>query len=442
MIFFTTCLLATLCPATASAESVTPEEAVRAALDRHPAIAEAKARVERAKASLKAVEAGYEPSMTLSANALQGDNPQEGLGVKLLQSRATARDLQPDQLQDPRAYQNVQGRIALNLSVHDPQRIDRIESARAEVRAAEENIRAVTQGVVYQTLEQFYSFVLARADAVVLQARIDDAEDELREALALKNQGLVLGSDYHLARAVLGQMKQQQVRLNAQIKTARAALNIAMGRQAGQALEPAGRIDIDSPPAARLSDLQAGLDRRPERQAAREQIAAAKTFLAAEAKSNRPVVTGFGQVEENVHSIDRHANNYLVGLRLTAPIFDPVDPARENLRKADVREAEARMESVKDLTELDFERRLHEYDGIREEIPVARQTLGESKEALGMFRKLYKSGKQSIADVLEAEMALYQSHANLNQTYYALRTAYARLLLAAGQLESAPVELK
>src|SRR3990167_4956920 len=288
------------------ASAVTLDEAARESLARHPAIAEAKARVEVAKAGLKAVEAGYEPSLTLSGGAVQGDNPQEGLGVKLLQSRATTRDLQPDQLQDPRAYQNVQGRLALNLSVHDPQRADRMEAARAQVRSAEENLRSVTQDVLYQTIEQFYSLILARADALVIQARIDESDDEIRDALALKNQWLVLGSDYHFARAIFGQMKQAHVRAKSRIKTASAALNITMGQPPAQALEPTGRLDMDSPPISNPAILLESLDRRPARRATRERTAAAKRTLDAESKFGRPVITGFGQMEENARSADQH----------------------------------------------------------------------------------------------------------------------------------------
>lgn len=434
-------MVAAICLCVHPAGAVSIEDAVQAALKNSPEMALATAGVILAESRLDMARSGYMPDIGMSASALQGDNPVDAFGTKLLQSRTTANDMQVDQLLDPRASRNVQGRLSLNVPIHTPQLSNIIESARAACDSARENLRATRQDISAKAIQAYYDVLLTQSNLAAIQARITEAEGELEEASRLKNQGLVLGSDYHLARTMLGQLKQELIHTRARVKIARGALNIRMGRDADSNIELSGGLETTQLPDADDA-LQRAAGDRPDVRAARSDESAAVNDLQTESKSHLPVVRGFGDVEEDAYSLDRQSNNYRIGIRLTVPIFDPADRAREAMHRAARDRSRAWTDVVEDAADVDILGRFHEYQAVRESVPVARQTLEDAKEALRMFRQLYRNGRQSIADVLKGEFSLYQSQAGLNSTLRDVRVGYAELLRAAGRLDTVPDSLK
>ncbi|MEK7745304.1 MAG: TolC family protein, partial [Elusimicrobiota bacterium] len=61
------------------------------------------------------------------------------------------------------------------------------------------------------------------------------------------------------------------------------------------------------------------------------------------------------------------------------------------------------------------------------------------KMALELFRPLYREGRQSVLDVLRAELALAQAEAAYLENLQALHASYAALRLAEGSFDDAAV---
>ena len=417
------------------ARALTLQEAAEAVLRNSPDLSAAEAEVSRAESARRLERAAYWPGLAAGASYTRSDDPVFAFGTLLSQSRFTAQDFQIDRLNSPSALDDILADASLQVRLWDPSRGKAVKAARSDRLAAESARDAVRQGLIFRTLETFDGLLLARRRTEILDERIAESEDEIREADRLKAQGLVLGSDYHLARSILGQLRQQRVQSQAERRGFERALNILMGREEDSPLEVSGDLSLKRPwPSP--ENLRPGLN--PEVGAARRREEAARLRWEGESRSLWPSLQGFSRVEQHSYRLESGAWDYTAGARLSLPLGDPSYRARIALRSAGWAEAQAGIRSAEDQTRLEWAKQDEAYRALSEQKDLALQTLDEARQALDQFRRLYRSGRQSVADVLQGELALAQAASGVEQCDYDLRIAYARLLLAGGTLRIVP----
>ncbi len=240
----------------------------------------------------------------------------------------------------------------------------------------------------------------------------------------------------------MGQLKQSLLQAEYQERTARAALNILMGREESSPLAVAGSLPVEKAKKIEINPFLDGASEHPQARGARYAAEGARADSLSESRSIWPRLAGFSQVEGDGDRMDRGGWNYMAGLRVQMPFFDPSYGSRVNLKKAAAKESEAVGKIANHRIRMRVHQEFNLYSAAAERLPLGVDSAAEAKNALDMFKKLYRSGRQSIADLMQGEMMLVQARSGLDQTYFDLRAGYARLLWASGQLETLPEELQ
>ena len=433
--------LALSAPSFAGALSL--RDVVSAVLARNAALQKSQAQVDQAAGALGAARSGYSPALDLKSGLTHGDNPVYAFGSRLDQGRFEASDFALDRLNHPDSVTNLQAQARLRIDLLDGQRPSRVRAARSQADMARQGRESTLQALRFQAVQSFYALLESQEQEKILDQRIAESESELADALRLKQQGLVLGSDFLLGRAILGELKQRRVQAQAQTAAARSALLTLMEADAGGPLELNG--SLDPPPdlkAAELAGLLESLGAHPVLKAADASSARAGAELDAEKRSAWPVLSGFGSVEGDGDHLDSGSWNYLSGVQVRMPLLDPGYRSRLTLRRAGLAQAQADRRLASEELALEVRNQYQKFASMQENLPLARQTAADAEEAVRIFRKLYRSGRQSIADVLRGELVLAQAQGALAQNLGGLRVEYARLLLVSGRLDDLPKEFQ
>ncbi len=420
------------------ADALSLTEIAATVLSANAAMDSAEAQSDQAQSGISYARAAYFPGLSVSGSYTRGNNPVYAFGTLLGQSRFESGDFVLDKLNHPSALDNLQGQAGIQMQILNWRRKGQVEAARSVGRAAQEGRRLVRQQLLAQTIEVYCGILLAQKQSDILRERIQESEGELKDATRLKDQGLVLGSDYHLARSILGQLRQQLVQAESQIRSAKAVLNVLMTRREEDVLDISGDLAWTQTPALDWASLTGSLAAHPLLNSAKYSSEGAEWDAKAESRGSWPVFSGFSTVEGNGYKMDAGGWNYLAGLKLAVPLFDPGQGPRTQLKQSAARQAQDAGKMAEDRQRVDLYQKFRFYQAAKDRLPLAAETEDEARNALSMFKKLYRSGRQSIADVLQGEAALAQSQSALQQVYFDLRVGYARTLEAAGRLEDVP----
>lgn len=422
----------------APSRALTLTEAAQAVLRANPVMAAAEAESDAAQGAVSTARASYFPGVALSGAYTHGNNPVYAFGTRLGQSRFETGDFALDNLNHPSSVANLQGQAGLQIQILNWQRKPWLDAARAGGNAARENQQASRQQLVGQAIEAYYGLLLARRQSDILRERIEESDGEIKDATRLKDQGLVLGSDFHLARSLLGRLKQQRARAESQALSAQAALNILMSRPEDDAVDVSSSLVAAELPALDIRALNEDLARHPALRSAQYSAEGASADARAESRSRWPALSGFSVVEGNGYKMDQGGWNHLSGVKLGVPLFDPGRGPRSDAKASAARGMEAAQRITRDRLRINLQSQYRAFESARERLALALETEQEARSALVQFKKLYRAGRQSIADVLQGEANLAQSQADLQQVYFDLRVGYARALQAAGRLDDVP----
>lgn len=423
---FLTALLA----ATAAAEPVALGEAVQRALSREPALRQAQEQLNAAEAGLAEAKLSRLPRLSAQTTVTRGDDPVYAFGTLLEQRSFTAKDFNVDTLNSPGYRTNIKTSLQLGVPLFTGFELTHgQELSRLQTEAASAGREQAAQGIRYQVLETYLRVLLNKAAAEEASIRIASATAELDEARRLKARGLVLGSDFYAAQAVLAGLKAAKIRAESGLTEAQGALAVLTGPG-----EAAGTLEDAAYAAA-----PAAVGGRPDLQQAAAAESAAAVMSRREAMSLLPRVSAFAAVETDTSDFGSNPANRLVGLRAELPFGDATYLRRRARADAAQRSARAGREAAEEAARLEADRRLSRLQGALAALPVLREAVEQADKSLELFRPLYREGRQSIFDVLRAEDALLKTREGYLETLYQAHAGYAGLRLAEGRLDAAAV---
>jgi outer membrane protein len=306
--------------------------------------------------------------------------------------------------------------------------------------AARDGYERARAGITFKITYQWLTVLLRRRLAQLAADSVQAAETELKTARMLKDKGMVLGSDYYGAEAILSTLRGYSVNWNSARAAEEQKLAIAIGADPSAGVDPAGELAEAAYPEKTRDELNAAAaGARRDVQALDKLAAVSRAAQDMQAHSVLPTVEAFGAWEANSASLSDFRSNRLVGLRLSVPIGDPAYFAKKDAAGAEAamaasRAAEARRQAALDVTEA-FEN----YKAAKESLPVAKETVEKAQQSLELFRPLYRQGRQSVLEVLRAQAAVLQAQAEYYQAVYKLHLYHAQTLLASETLDAAAI---
>ena len=441
-------LAALTLPSRAAAEPAAPSEPRRLALGavvervlaRSPTIEQARERLREAQAGDSEALLSRLPRLTAKSALTRSDDPVYAFSSLLEQRRFGAQNFAIDALNEPGYLTNVRSSLELGLPLFTRfQLTDGRALSRLQVAAAGAGEDASAQGARCQTVEAYLHLLLGEALLENADSRIASATASLDEARRLKARGLVLGSDFYAAEALLDGLRASRIRAQRELAAARSVLDV-LSASSGGPIEPLGSLEPAGYSPGPLPALieRAIRERQDLRQAALGASSAA-VLARREALSLLPQIEAFAAVQTNTSDFGSNPANRMVGVRAELPLGDPTYFGRKAKAAAARRAAYAGLRSLEEAARIEVGQRYQEYEGAAEALPVLREAVEKAEKSLELFRPLYRAGRQSILDVLRAEDALLKARAGYLEALYQTHAGYARLRLSTGSLDSSAV---
>jgi outer membrane protein TolC len=263
------------------------------------------------------------------------------------------------------------------------------------------------------------------------------AQADLDHAQAVRSAGMSTDVDVLSIRVHLANVREQQVRREADLDVARAALNDALGLP----LDTAHTLTTALTPLTVTEGLLADYERnalseRPEARQMKLATSLAGNRAVSAHSSLLPQVSVHGAFEvDRQRFYDRGGANWLVSAGLRWNLFNGFsDKARIEESKFALRQSEAEQEHAGSAIRLQVRRAYADLRAAAQRIEIAKASVAEAEESLRITQNRYESGMSNVTDLLRTETAVLEARTRHLAAIHDQRIAAAMLALAAGTL--------
>lgn len=415
---------------------LTLSEAVERGLRNDNILRQEAARVAQAKAGLRQAELGRYGGLKLKGMYTDGDDPVYAFATAMKQGTFSMASMAA--INDPDPARNYMAGIEAGVPLYTGGALKgAAKMGRLGVEAAGHGYERARSGITFKLTYQWLTVLLRARLAALAEGSVAAAEAELKTAQMLKDKGMVLGSDYFGAEAILSTLKGYKLGWARALDLEREKLGIAVGLPGGA--DAAGELADPAWPALDRNLLSAAAAGRRDLKALEKLAELSEAAAELQKNSLLPVAEAFGSLETNSESLSDFRGSRLLGLRLTLPIGDPAYFARRDAARAEASMARARLDEARRQAGVEAAESLNNYAAAAEALPVAKETVEKARQSLELFRPLYRQGRQSVLEVLRAQAGLLQAEAAYYETIYKLNLYRAQALLAAEALDAAAV---
>lgn len=423
-------------PLWADSRLLTLREAARMALERHPSVEGAAARIKAADSRIEQAKGGFLPKVNYTESYLRGNNPVYVFGSLLTQGQFSEKNFAIDTLNHPPALNNFQSLLTVDQVLYDAGQIRRqTRSAELGRSIAAEDERHVRMTLIATVVKTYYGVMLAQESLHVAQEAVKSAEADMARAEAVRAAGMSTDVDVLSIRVHLAAMKEQVIRRSYGLNVARDALNEALG-------QPLDTLNELSTPLIRLTAEPAIADEasasreRPEARQARIASQLAETQAGLARSSFLPQVGFRGALEaDRQRFVNRGGGNWMISASLRWNLFNGgIDRARVEEASHAMASARAQQRQTEAGIQLQVRSANAERNAAGERIAVADAAVAMAEESLRITKNRYEAGLATVTDLLRTETALLESRSRRLASIYDSRLAAASLELAAGTL--------
>jgi len=414
------------------------KDAVRMALEKHPAVEASRAGEQAAGTRIRQARSGYLPKLNYSESWQRSNNPVFVFSSLLTQHQFTEQNFRIDTLNRPDALNNFQSQLIVDQVLYDAGQTGKaVKAANLAHGIASESKRRTDLDVIMNTTRAYYGAVLASENVKVAQESVKSAEADLQRAEAVRAAGMATDADVLSIRVHLAGMREQAIRAANDLEVARAALNEALG------LPLDTRFDLSTPlaPAAPPAQEAAGFEKeaveqRPEARQAELAEDLARTQLDTARSSLLPQVFFRGAFEaDRQRFINRGGANWAAGVSLRWNLFNGfADKARIDEALLLERRAQAEKQRAVNGIRLQVRKARLDLQSAGERIEVTRAAVAQAEESHRIIQNRYQNGLTTVTELLRSEAALLAARTRHLAAIHDQKIASAALLEAAGTL--------
>jgi outer membrane protein TolC len=238
-------------------------------------------------------------------------------------------------------------------------------------------------------------------------------------------------------RVHLASVRELQIRRQADVDVARAALNDAIGLPLDASHTLTSQlVPLDLLDLALQSQEKTAIEQRPEARQAKLAISLAETQVATARSALLPQVTLHGAFEsDRQRFVTRAGDNWLISIGLRWNLFNGFsDKARIEESKFAVDRSVAEEARAGSAIRLQVRRAYADLNAATQRIEVAKASVTEAEESLRITQNRYQAGISNITDLLRTETAVLEARTRYLAAIRDQRVAAAGLELAAGTL--------
>lgn len=412
-----TALLLVALPAGAQAqERVTLDEAIAAALERSPTMAQSRATLSGARAGQRSAVGSFLPSVSVGSSA----------------SRASSSRFDPaTDRQVTGSSQSYSAGVDASYTLwNGGRRLDELSRTRADVSAARATLADQRYTVILQTKTLFYDALRQGELLEVARARVDQARQSLDLVRERTRVGRGTTSDTLRARLELANARQSALQTEANLRAARFALGRQIGRAEPVEAAPPGDMEPSPLDMGYEEILAAAEEAAPSVEAASYQASAQAAAVQSARSAYLPslgISSGYTW-SNNEFAFDQGNTSWSLRLSASYPIFNgfnregTIQRAEDQLVVARRREEDARLAARQEADGA-----LQSLRTAEEAIAIAAEALAVAEEDLRVIRERYRLGVATILDLITSQIALEQAQADRVTARYDYALARAQL---------------
>jgi outer membrane protein TolC len=291
--------------------------------------------------------------------------------------------------------------------------------------------------VIAGAIRSYYDALLGAEEFNATSQAMRSAQADLERAESVRSAGMSTDVDVLSIRVHLAGVREQQIRREADLDVARAALNDALGLPLDTAHTLTTGLAPLRLPDGLLADYEKNaLGERPEARQVKLAIDLAEN-QAATARSNlMPQVGVHAAFEADRQSFyDKGGANWLVSIGLRWNLFNGFsDKARIEESNFALRRSEADHAHANSAIQLQVRRAYADMRAAAQRIEVTDSAVAEAEESLRITQNRYETGLSNVTDLLRTETAVLEARTRRLAAIHDQRIAAAMLELAAGTL--------
>jgi len=419
--------MAAALPAPAAEESpLTLADAVQIAVEHHPLLAAADARMSGSTARVRQAQAHKRVTLSAQAGYTRLDqDPSFSISPfgTLVFGEA-----------DNWTF-NLQARYPLSTGGEVEAYL---RQARAGVAATGQDRARTRQQVVLNVALAYLNALKARDMIQVAEEQRTALLAQRKSAKAMYEAGVAVKIDYLRAEVAVASAEEMLLRAKNGYATALAALNHAMGRDADAPIDlPEKTPALELPEELTLAQSrQLALQQRAEILALRFQEEAARAGIDAARSAKKPKVALFAQIDPKRPTFMPETGDWSVGLMVQTSVFDGgLSRAKAEEARSRRNEVLAMENEVRNAIQLQVTDAFLSYQSAQRRVETMRKALNQAEESLRLARVGYQNQVTPMTDVLAAQAELTRTRTDYLTAQYDREQARARLLFAMGALD-------
>jgi outer membrane protein len=425
-------------PVGAQDAAMSLNDAVRLALDKNKSIKGSNAAKKGADTRISEARSGFLPKVNYSESWTRSDNPVFVFGSLLTQHQFGTQNFQIGSLNNPDFLNNFQSQVTADQLIYDAgQTKHAIRSAELTKDITSEEGRRTQMEVIAGVVRAYYDSLLSTDQLNATGQAMRSAEADLERAQTIRSAGMATDVDTLSIRVHLAAVREQQIRREADLDVARAALNDAIGLplDAPHTLTTA-LAPLDYPEGSLIDQQNNALSQRPEARQAKLAISLADTQVSSAHSNLLPQVTLHGAFEaDRQRFVTRGGDNWLVSIGLRWNLFNGFsDKARIEESKFALQRSSAEAARTDSAIRLQVHRAYADLHAATQRIEVAKASVAEAEESLRITQNRYEAGISNVTDLLRTETTVLDARTRHLAAVRDQRIAAAMLELAAGTL--------
>ena len=425
-------------PVGAQDAAMSLNDAVRLALDKNKSMEASNAAKKGADTRISEARSGRLPKVNYSESWARSDNPVFVFSSLLTQNQFGAQNFQIGSLNNPDYLNNFQSQLTADQVLYDAgQTKHAVRSAELTKDITSEEGRRTQMEVIAGVVRAYFDSLLSADQLNATSQAMRSAEADLQRAQTIRSAGMSTDVDTLSIRVHLAGVREQQIRREADVDVARAALNDAIGLSLDMPHTLTSPLIPLNSPAESLADQEtSAVSQRPGARQAKLATSLAGTQVASARGSLLPQVTLHGAFEaDRQRFVTTGGDNWLVSIGLRWNLFNGFsDKARIEESKFARQRSSAEEARTDSAIRLQVHRAYADLRAATQRIEVAQASVAEAEESLRITQNRYEAGISNVTDLLRTETTVLDARTRYLAAIRDQRVAAAMLELAAGTL--------
>ncbi|MBK7939792.1 MAG: TolC family protein [Lewinellaceae bacterium] len=409
---------------------LTPEEAVRLALESNYDIRLSRADAEIAKLNNIKANAGMLPVVNLVANdnfTLSTFQQKLANGTEFEEFGAT--------------FNTANAGVQLSWTLFDGRRMFIAKKRLEELQTLGQlNLQNAVQTTTAVVLSAYYDIVRSRLQERAIAEVIALNEERLRIAEARLAAGFAAQTDALQARIDLNQRRADLLNQQTSTATAKRSLNRLIVRAPDTAFNvDENLVNIYSPNRNTLLDKI--LSNNPILLSLQQSADVAALSVTESQTLNKPRITGIGQLNAlradngSGFQLNNTQAGLTVGVGLVLPLYTGGNLRRQvEVAQVQAQQATLRVEAQRLNVEAELDNQLAFYNTQQQVLVLEEENVKNARENLNVSTERFRLGQTNALEVQTAQNSLEQALARRNLVQYNLKSGEIQLRLLAGEL--------